>query len=246
MARKARVQFPGALYHVMSRGNVKQKIFLDTYDHLKFVGKLSEVVTGFEWSCYAYCLIDNHFHLLIETPQANISDGMHMLNGDYCDYFKRKYDGVGHVLQGRFASPLVEREGHLMAIIRYIALNPVNAGLVSKPGQWRWSSYRAISGLGPAPDFLDVDYTIGLFSDDIETARRAYIRFVADGLPQSHVGRATLQQIFQVVLGKSERNSAIWLAYFEHDYTMTEIAAYLKIHPATVSRAISISTKASS
>ncbi len=226
----------------MSRGSLKQKIFLDNGDRLNFVGKLSEVVSGYEWSCYAYCLIDNHFHLLLETPQANISKGMHMLNSDYCNYFKRKYDSVGHVLQGRFYSPLIENEAHLMAIIGYIAINPVEAGLVGEPEQWRWSSYRAISGLDPVPDFLDVEYTLRIFSDDVEAARKAYIRYVADDFLLDHTGRLTLQEIFQVVFRKKERNSAICLAYFEHDYTMTEIAAYLNIHRATVSRVISTRT----
>ena len=242
MSRKPRNEFPGALYHVMSRGSAKQKIFLDNGDRFSFVRKLSEVVTSYEWACYAYCLLDNHYHLLIETPQANISEGMHMLNSDYCDYFKRKYDSVGHVLQGRFTSPLVENEGHLMVIVRYIPGNPVKAGLVSEPEQWRWSSYRAISGLDPAPDFLDVNYTLRIFSDDIETARKAYMRSVAEGLLQDHAGKLTLQEIFQVAFGKNERNDAICLAYFEYDYTMTEIAAHLKIHRATVSRVISSST----
>ena len=226
----------------MSRGSLQQKIFLDNGDRLKFVEKLSQAVTSYEWSCYAYCLMDNHFHLLLETPQANISKGMHMLNSGYCDYFKRKYDSVGHVLQGRYNSLIVKSEAHLMAIIRYIAVNPVEAGLVNEPDQWRWSSYRAIGGLNTAPDFLDVEYTLRIFSDDIETARKAYIRFVAESLLQDNTGKLTLQEIFQVALRKNERNSAICLAYFEHDYTMTEIAAYLSIHRATVSRVISART----
>lgn len=226
----------------MSRGSLKQKIFLDNVDRLNFVRKLSEVVTSHEWSCYAYCLMDNHFHLLLETPQANISEGMHMLNSDYCDYFKRKYDGVGHVLQGRFDSPLVESEAHLMAIIRYIPINPGEAGLVSEPGQWRWSSYRAISGLNPAPGFLDVEYTLSIFSDDIEAARKAYIRFVSEGplleRLTDQMGRLTLQELFQGAWNKHLRNMAIHIAHFEYDYTINEIAAYLKLYRTTVSRVL--------
>jgi REP element-mobilizing transposase RayT len=240
MARKPRRQFPGALYHVMSRGSLKQKIFLDNGDRLNFTEKLSEVVASYEWSCYAYCLIGNHFHLLLETPQANISSGMHMLNSDYCDYFKRKYDSVGHVLQGRYRSPLVDNEAYLMAIIRYIAINPVEAGLVSEQGQWRWSSYRAISGLDPAPDFLDVNYTLNLFSDDIEVARKAYIRFVSEGplleRLTDQMGRLTLQELFQGAWNKHLRNMAIHIAHFKYDYTINEIAAYLKLCRTTVSR----------
>ena len=226
----------------MSRGSLKQKIFLNNGDRLNFVRKLSRVVTSCEWSCYAYCLMDNHFHLLIETPQANISDGMHMLNSDYCDYFKRKHDGVGHVLQGRFRSPLIENEAYLMAIIRYIAINPVEAGLVSEPEQWRWSSYSAICGLNPAPEFLDVGYTLRIFSDDIEAARKAYTRFVAEGplleRLTDQMGRLTLQELFQGVWNKRLRNMAIRIAHFKFDYKINEIAAHLKLNRATVSRVL--------
>ena len=226
----------------MSRGNAKQDIFLSDDDRLDFIEKLAEVFSEFAWGCYAYCLMDTHYHLLVETRQANLSDGMHELNSYYCKRFNWKHGKVGHVLQERFNSPLIEKVEHLHAVIRYIPMNPVKEGLVSEPGQWRWSSYRAISGLDPTPDFLDVDYTLRIFSDDIETARKAYMRSVAEGLLQDHTGRLTLQENFQVAFGKNERNDAICLAYFEHDYTMTEIAAHLKIHRATVSRVISSRT----
>ncbi|MBU4175123.1 MAG: transposase [Actinobacteria bacterium] len=217
---------------------MKQKIFLENDDRLSFFGTLFGVISRYEWSCYTYCLMDNHYHLLVETHQANLSEGMHKLNSDYCNRFNSKYGGVGHVLQGRFYSSLIENEAHLMETIRYTALNPVSGGLVRKPGQWRWSSYRAISGLGPVPDFLDVEYTLGLFSDNNETARKAYLHFVADGLLRDQAKRTTLQEIFRGATDRHQRNNAIHVAYFEHDYTMTELATYLKLNRTTVGRVL--------
>ncbi|MBU4390967.1 MAG: transposase, partial [Actinobacteria bacterium] len=138
----------------MSRGNSEQDIYLSDDDRHDFLEKLAEVVSKFDWECYAYCLMDTHYHLLIETPQANLSEGMHKLNSDYCKRFNWKHEKAGHLFQERFNSPLIEKERHLYNAISYIALNPVKAGLVSDPGQWRWSSYRAISGFTPPPVFL--------------------------------------------------------------------------------------------
>jgi len=226
----------------MSRGNRKNKIFLGDDDRHDFIDKFADVVSKFGWVCSAYCLMGNHYHLLIETPQPNISEGMHKLLNDYCKRFNWKHDQVGHVMQGRFDSPLVEKEAHLMGIVRYIALNPVEAGLVSKPEQWRWNSYRAIAGLAPAPGFLDIGYTLGLFGDNEGMARQAYIRFVADGLLLVHSTvrtiRLTLHEIFQGAWNKKQRNIAMRIAHFEHEYSMTEIAAYLGISLSAVSRAI--------
>ena len=238
MGRPQRVQSPGSLYHVMSRGNAKQDIFLDDCDRLDFIEKLVEVIGEYTWACYAYCLMDTHYHLLIETPQANLSDGMHELNSYYCKRFNWKHGKVGHVLQERFNSPLIEREEHLREVIRYTALNPVRGGLVIQPEQWIWSSYRAIAGFAFAPGFLDVSYTLGLFSDYIEMARQEYIRFVADGLLSDQEGRIMLQELFQGATDKQERNSAMRIAHYKHGYTSREIAAYLRLNRSTVNRAM--------
>ncbi len=222
----------------MSRGNSKQEIFLSDDDRHDFLEKLAEVFSEFAWECYAYCLMDTHYHLLIETPQANLSEGMHKLNSDYCKRFNWKHEKVGHVLQERFNSPLIENDEHLYNAISYIALNPVKEGIVDDPGLWRWSSYRAISGLTPAPVFLDINYTLSLFSDDIETARLAYVHFIAERLANQEE-LITLQALFQGISYKDERNRAIRIAYFDHGYTMTEIADYLMLNRSSVSRVIS-------
>ena len=242
MSRKPRIQFPGALYHVMSRGNRKDKIFMDDDDRYDFIEKFTGVISQFGWECYAYCLLDNHYHLLVKTPQANISEGMHKLLNDYCKRFNWKHGQVGHVMQGRFGSPLVEKEEHLMEIVKYIALNPVKASLVSKPEQWKWNSYPAIAGFAPAPGFLDIEYTLDLFGDNAEMARQAYIRFIDDALllwySTEQNRRPTLQELFQVVWDKHQRNSIMRIAYHEHRYTMTEISTHLRLSLSAVSRAI--------
>ncbi|MBU4173510.1 MAG: transposase [Actinobacteria bacterium] len=221
----------------MSRGNSKQAVFLSDDDRFDFIGKLSDVVSEFGWGCYAYCLMNNHYHLFIETPQANLSEGMHMLLNYYCKRFNWRYDRVGHVMQGRFTSRLIEREEHLMEVIRYTALNPVKGGLVSKPGQWRWSSYRAISGIAPAPEFLDVEYTLRIFGNDNEMAQKEYLRFVAEGLLMDQKDRISLPDLFRGVVGKQQINKAIRIARYEQQYTAKEIAAYLGISRSTVTRA---------
>ena len=237
MGRPDRIQFPGAFYHVMSRGNAKQEIYLSDDDRCDFIEKLAEVISKFSWECYAYCLMDTHYHLLIETPQANLSEGMHKLNSDYCKRFNWKHKKAGHLFQERYYSPLIERVEHLHAVIRYIPLNPVKEGLVSDPGRWRWSSYRAIIGLTPAPAFLDISYILNLFSDDIETARQAYIHFVSERLTDKE-GRIALQSLFQGVSCRDERNRAIRIAHIRHGYTAMEIATYLGISLSTTNRAL--------
>ena len=226
----------------MSRGNIKQDIFLSDDDRLDFLEKLADVVSECAWVCYAYCLMGNHYHLLIETPQANLSEGMHKLNSYYSKRFNWKQEKVGHLLQGRYTSRLVEKDEHLWEIIRYMPLNPVKAGLVSEPEQWIWSSYRPIAGLAPAPGFLDVEYTLSLFGNDKSIAKQEYMRFVADGLLLERLTdqtvRLTLQELFQGAWNKEQRNTAMRIAHSNHNYKMTEIAAYLSISLSTVSRAI--------
>ncbi len=168
----------------MARGVARQDIFLDDEDRTLFLHILRSVVKKHGWLLYAYCLMDNHYHLLVETPRANISKGMHLLNTRYCVRFNRRHDRVGHVLQGRFKSFLVDRHGYLLELSRYIVLNPVKTGFVKRPEDWRWSSYRATIGLERVPDFLWADYILGMFSSNRMEARKRYREFVMEGLSQ--------------------------------------------------------------
>ena len=133
MARPLRIEFPGALYHVTSRGNARQRVFRDDEDREMFLATLAWVVERFGWRCHAYCLMDNHIHLLIETPQPNLSRGMRQLNGVYTQPFNRRHRKVGHLFQGRFKAVLVEKERYLLELARYIVLNPVRAKMVKTP-----------------------------------------------------------------------------------------------------------------
>ena len=181
MARPLRIQFEGAVYHVTSRGNAGNPIFISDDDRVLFFKILGETVERFGWICHAYCLMPNHFHLLIETPQANLSRGMRYLNGVYTQAFNRSRKRGGHIFQGRFKAVLVEKESHLLEVARYIVLNPVRAQLAAHPRMWKWSSYRATSGESSPPAFLTVDWLLQQFDGRRERAIRAYRRFVKEG-----------------------------------------------------------------
>jgi len=181
MARPLRIEFEGAVYHVTSRGNARQDIFLDDKDREQFLEDLARVVNRFGWRCHAYCLMSNHYHLLVETPEANLSRGMQLLNSVLSQRFNRRHRRVGHVLQGRFKGILVEKEGHLLELARYIVLNPVRAGTVTHPLEYRWSSYSATLDRVKPPEFLCTGWILAQFNDDPKRARAAYRRFVEEG-----------------------------------------------------------------
>jgi len=185
MARPLRIEYPGAVYHITSRGNARQDIFLDDEDRRVFLELLSQTVERFNWLCHAYCLMDNHYHLLVETLAPTLSRGMRQLNGVYTQKFNRRHGRVGHLFQGRYKAILVEKESHLLELCRYVVLNPVRAGLVRWAGDWPWSSYRATAGLEEAPPFLNTDWVLAQFAGEGEKARRAYQEFVAQGLGKS-------------------------------------------------------------
>ncbi len=181
MARPLRLEFPGAIYHVTSRGNARADIFLDDDDRGLFLDVLAECITRFGWLCHAYCLMDNHYHLLIETPTGNLCAGMRQLNGIYTQRFNRRHGRVGHVFQGRFKAILVERDSYLLELSRYVVLNPLRAKMVRDMAQYAWSSYHAMMGAAPAPPWLYTDWLLGQFGQGRAVARRRYAKFVAEG-----------------------------------------------------------------
>jgi putative transposase len=182
VARPLRIEYEGALYHVMSRGNAREKIYWDTADRLKFLDVLSLVASRFKWLVHAYCLMDNHYHLILETPLANLSAGMRQLNGIFTQRINRRYKRCGHLLQGRFKAMLIEKDSYLLEAARYIVLNPVRAGICAKPGDWRWSSYRPTAGLGRKPDFLETDWILKRFSRRRSDAQKKYAAFIVKGI----------------------------------------------------------------
>ena len=181
MARPLRIQFDGAIYHITSRGNARQEIFLDDVDRRAFLEVFAEVVNRFGWICHAYCLMPNHYHLLIETPAPNLSRGMQLLNGVFTQRFNRHHKRVGHVLQGRYKAILVERESHLLELARYVVLNPVRATMVRSAKDWPWSSYRATSGQAKKPKYLTINWILAQFDSNRSRAITAYRKFVRQG-----------------------------------------------------------------
>ncbi len=196
MARPLRVEFPGAVYHVTSRGNARQSIFIDDEDRGGFLDVLSIVVERFKWLCHAYCLMENHYHLLIETPKGNLSKGMRELNGVYTQWFNQRDRRVGHLFQGRYKAIIVEKDNHLLSLCRYVVLNPLRVGLIKKPEQWRWSSYRATIGLVKRPSFLTVDWVLSQFGGRKRVAREKYRRFVMEGIDKESPWETLKGQIF--------------------------------------------------
>ena len=185
MARPLRVQFPGAIYHITSRGNGGLPIFADDVDRHALLLLFHETVSRFNWLFYAYCLMDNHYHLLVETIDGNLSQGMRHINGVYTQRHNRRNNRAGHIFQGRFKSILVERESYLLEICRYVVLNPVRAGMVKLPEQYVWSSYRVTSGLDKKPSFLEIDWVLAQFAGKKHEAREQYREFVLAGIEES-------------------------------------------------------------
>ncbi|MGK2858630.1 MAG: transposase, partial [Thermoanaerobaculia bacterium] len=165
MARAMRIEFPGAVYHVTSRGNDRRNIFVDDDDRRQFLELLAEVVRRFAWIITGYTMLDNHFHLVLETPGPTLSRGMQWLNGSYAAWFNRRHKRWGHLFGDRFHAFLVEKEAYYLELLRYVVLNPVRAKMVDRPEQHAWSSYRATAGYESAPDWLKVDEIALLFGN---------------------------------------------------------------------------------
>lgn len=265
MSRPLRLQYPGAVYHLTSRGNARQKIFLDDEDRQLFLNTLSHIVDRYNWLCHAYCLMDNHYHLLIETPKLNLSLGMRQLNGIYTQAFNRRHRRVGHLFQGRYKAILVEKEAHLLELCRYVVLNPLRVKSKKKVQEWKWSSYRATAGLEHVAEFLTIDWVLGQFGQKRRQAQAKYREFVREGLEdrpwqrlkgqiylgsekfiERHTKGEEIKEVprvqWQAVRPKLEKlfsrqgDKAIEMAYKEYGYTLGEIAGYLGVHYATVSR----------
>lgn len=181
MARPLRLELAGALYHVTSRGDGRDDIYRSDDDRAAWLETLGEVCKRFNWVCHAYCLMSNHYHLLVETPDANLSKGMRQLNGVYTQRFNRGHARVGHVFQGRFKGILVDKDSYLLELARYVVLNPLRAKMVRRLEQWRWSSYLATCGQEPAPDWLQVDFILSQFSTRRASAVSKYVAFVHEG-----------------------------------------------------------------
>lgn len=187
MARPLRIEYPFAVYHITSRGNEKKDIFLDEKDKFIFLEILSNVKEKYNWICHSYCLMNNHYHLVIETPDGNLSIGMRQLNGVYTQKFNKKHHRTGHLFQGRYKAILVQKQSHLLEVCRYVVLNPVRAKIIENLDDYKWSSYRATIGLDKQPEFLYTDWILNQFDSDKKRARRFYKDFVLAGIKNENL-----------------------------------------------------------
>jgi REP-associated tyrosine transposase len=181
MARPLRIELAGAIYHITARGNAQSDIYLNDKDRYRFLELLGETCHRFNWLCHAYCLMTNHYHLVIETGDANLSKGMRHINGVYTQRFNRSHQRVGHIFQGRYKAILIDKDGYLLEAIRYVLLNPVRAHMTKSAGQYRWSSYRAMIGIIQVPGWLAREWILSQFAKRINLAQRRFINFVMEG-----------------------------------------------------------------
>jgi len=184
MARQLRIEYAGALYHITSRGNAQEDVYRNDEDRNKFLGLLNIACHRFNWYCHAYCLMDNHYHLLIETNTPSLSKGMKYLNGTYTQCFNHRHKRVGHVFQGRFKAIIVDKNNYLLELSRYIVLNPVRARMVRSAKEYRWSSYRATVGLTVSHACLTTDWLLAGFGKQRKRAIMNYREFVQEGKNQ--------------------------------------------------------------
>ncbi len=182
MARPLRIEYPGAVYHITNRGNDKKAVFKDDEDRETFLRVLTHVNKRYHWLCHAYCLMDNHYHLLIETPDGNLSLGMRQLNGVFTQARNKRYNKTGHLFQGRYKAILIQKDSHLLEVCRYVVLNPTRAKMVEKPEDWKWSSYRATAGKEQPHPCLTIDWVLGQFSRTRAKAEKEYRQFVKWGI----------------------------------------------------------------
>jgi len=202
MARPLRIDIKGALHHVTSRGNEGRPIFRSNKDREAFLQFLAEAVKRFGWSVTAWVLMTNHYHVVVQTPEANLSRGMQWLNGTYADWFNRRHKRSGHLFQGRFKSLVIDQGTYFAEVLRYVVLNPVRAKMVARPEEYRWSSYRATAGLEAAPPWLDLTAVYAHFTPDGVAAQAMYSDYVLSKVDSQE--RLWDQVINGIYLGGSE------------------------------------------
>ncbi len=185
MARPLRIEYAGALYHVISRGNEQRPIVTDETDRRKRLDWLRRSVETYGWRLHAFALMTNHEHLFVETPEPNLSAGMQYLNGSYTGYFNRRFGRSGHLFQGRFRAHLIDEQGYFQVVSRYIHLNPVRAGIVSRPQQYPWSSYAGYVRAAETLDWVTYERVLRDFGPgSLAVCRRRYVRYVEAGVEE--------------------------------------------------------------
>ena len=196
MSRPLRIEVPCGLFHVTSRGDRREAIYLTDTDRHQWLRLLGQVCQRHNWVCLAYCMMDNHFHIVVETVEGSLSAGMQQLNGIYTQWHNRAHDRVGHVFQGRFKAILVQRESYLLELARYVVLNPVRAGICALPELWPWSSYRAMIGTAPTPEWLQTAWLLAQFGGQRAMSMTAYADHVRAGIGQATLWNSLKSQLY--------------------------------------------------
>jgi len=203
MGRPLRIQYPGASYHITSRGNEKREIFRSNGDREKFLSYLQSAHERYGGIIHVYCLMNNHYHLLLETPRGNLSQILHHINGAYTIYFNIKRRRSGHLFQGRYKAILLEKDAYCQELSRYIHLNPSRAGLLNTLSAYPWSSYPSYIGSRKGPEWLTTDFILRYFGRDEPSARENYRQFVEGALDKE--SRNPLKDVFaSTILGTPE------------------------------------------
>jgi putative transposase len=203
MGRPLRIQYPGAWYHITSRGNERKAIFKGSADRQRFLSYLESAWERYGAVVHAYCLMANHYHLLLETPRSNLSQILHHINGAYTNYYNAKRNRTGHLFQGRYKAILVERDAYCQELSRYIHLNPVRAGTVEKPEHYPWSSYPYYTGAKKAPQWLTIDTVLDAFDSSRGGAQKHYRGFVEKALGEK--AESPLKDVFASTFLGSEK-----------------------------------------
>lgn len=203
MGRPLRIEYPGALYHITSRGNEKKEIFLDSRDRKKFLEILEDYHERHGILIHSYVLMDNHYHLILETPKGNLLKVMHGINGGYTGYFNRRHGRVGHLFQGRYKGILVDKESYLLQLSRYVHLNPMRARIVERPELYEWSSYPAYIGKHKEKRCMEYSWVLSKFGKGKSAARRNYRKYVEEGL-EGKIETPMKDLYAQVILGGEE------------------------------------------
>lgn len=196
MSRPLRLELAGGFYHITSRGDRREDIYLDDPDRSKWLELLGQVCQRYNWRCHAYCLMTNHYHIVVETVEGNLSQGMRQLNGVYTQYFNHTHRRVGHVFQGRYKGILVDKDSYLLELTRYVVLNPVRAHMVSHENDWHWSSYHSMTGAQCVPDWFEADWLLSQFSVQKNRAIVLYKDYVRAGVGQPSIWGDLTQQIY--------------------------------------------------
>ncbi|MBO6655666.1 MAG: transposase [Pseudomonadales bacterium] len=185
MSRPVRIEFPGAVYHVTSKGREGQVVFKDKEDRGVFLNVVENVVDRFGWLIHSYVLMDNHYHMVVECPEANLSKGMRQLNGVYTQHVNRRHEQEGPIFQGRFKSVLLEKKNYLLPVCRHVVINPQRAADSDNYKDYKWSSYRATAGQAKAPNFLHKDTVLSYFGKREKDAQRKFREYIKQGLGEA-------------------------------------------------------------